>query len=303
MAFTDFLFQGSPPPATTSTTSQQGQLPLWYSQYIQGLNNAAAAVGTEPYQAYGGQRIAQFRPEQVQGQQYAMNQATAWQPAMAQAGAAVARGAGPFDPNAVNQFMVQPNAQIAEIERQGLRNWSENLMPSIQDAFTMSGQPGSTRNLEYLNRGARDVNESIMAQSNLAREGALNQAMNRYGDWQNRAITGGGALSQLAEQQQGLDARTAAMMETVGRTGQQMDQANLDLAYKDFQEQRQYPQQQIGWMNQIAQGQNVPQGQTTTTTAPFQGSMGPSPLAQLASLYGVMRGMGATGNQTQAPIG
>lgn len=58
MAFTDFLFQGSPPPSVTTYGETTTNVPAWYNDYTQGLISKANALAAEPYQPYGQQRIA-----------------------------------------------------------------------------------------------------------------------------------------------------------------------------------------------------------------------------------------------------
>ena len=64
MAFTDFLFQGSPPPSVTTYGETTTNVPAWYNDYTQGLISRANAIAAEPYQAYGQQRIAGLDPAQ-----------------------------------------------------------------------------------------------------------------------------------------------------------------------------------------------------------------------------------------------
>lgn len=58
MAFTDFLFQGSPPPSVSTYGETTTNVPAWYNDYTQGLISKANAIASEPYQPYGQQRIA-----------------------------------------------------------------------------------------------------------------------------------------------------------------------------------------------------------------------------------------------------
>lgn len=49
MAITNFLFEGSAPPSTTTYGTTTQNLPTWYSDYTQGLINKANAVAAMPY--------------------------------------------------------------------------------------------------------------------------------------------------------------------------------------------------------------------------------------------------------------
>lgn len=63
MSVSDFLFNGSAPPSTSTYGSTVTNVPTWYSDYTQGLIAKANAIGAEPYQLYGGPRIAGFTPD------------------------------------------------------------------------------------------------------------------------------------------------------------------------------------------------------------------------------------------------
>ena len=58
MAVLDFLFEGKPPKAVTTYGQTVTDVPKWLSDYTQGLIARANAIAAEPYQAYGGPRIA-----------------------------------------------------------------------------------------------------------------------------------------------------------------------------------------------------------------------------------------------------
>lgn len=89
-----------------------------------------------------------------------------------------------------------------------------------------------------------------------------------------------GALAQLA---QSLGYRDAAALDAIGTQQQNLNQRNLDLAYGDFREQRDYPRQTVEWLSNIIRG--LPS--STTTTSVNNGPANtyqPSGLAQIGSL-------------------
>ncbi len=64
MSVLDFLFEGKPPPSVNTYGQTVENVPRWMSDYTQGLISRANAVAGEPYQPYGGPRIAGFDPAQ-----------------------------------------------------------------------------------------------------------------------------------------------------------------------------------------------------------------------------------------------
>jgi hypothetical protein len=287
MAFTDFLFNGETPPTVDTGSNVGGQLPLWYSQYLQSLFNRSSAIGGEDFIPYGAPRIAQTDPMQEQARTRAGQTAEAWTPYMAEAGAATARGAAAFDPNQATQFQSPYMSGVTdEIARLGNTNFQENILPTLNDAFIGSGQFGSTRNMDMATRAARDTQREIMGQQSLSLQRGQEAAMKDYGTWTQRGLEGGQNLSALASLQQNLDARTAAGLETAGATRRGEEQAGLDLAYGDFQEQRDFPWQTAGRMSDILRGAHIPGISVGETRA--EATPGPSPLAGLGALWGVM---------------
>ena len=97
-------------------------------------------------------------------------------------------------------------------------------------------------------------------------------------------------MGALGEAVRRLQAGDAAALETIGRQQQGLGQRSLDLAYEDFLRQQNYPREMVDWMSQIVRGLPAPTATTTTQTGPAD-VYGPSPLAQIASLYSVSQGL------------
>lgn len=72
--------------------------------------------------------------------------------------------------------------------------------------------------------------------------------------------------SALGEMSQTLGLRGAEAVTGVGAKERAMQQANLDLAYKDFLEQRDYPKEQTKFLADVLQGVRLPQTTVTQTT-------------------------------------
>lgn len=328
MSVSDFLFNGKPPPSATTYGTTTQNMPNWYSDYTKGILAKANAIAAEPYQAYGGPRIANFTQDQRAAQDRVRQGTGAYQPAMNNA---ISNAFASGNPNAgtdaaspwlnrsgqaayqtVGSYMNPYNDAVTNrIAQLGARNLSENLMPAINADYTRAGQYGSRNMMNDISRGLRDTQESVLAQqSNVLQQGygqALQAAQTdaqRYGQL-------GEAFGNFAQQGQSqqLDAaRTAAglgtaardmysldnaALDTIGGAQQQMNQQNLNLAYQDFQNQRDYPLQQLNIVQGALQGQQIPTSTSTTSTAPgtnFQ----PSPLQSIIgtglSTYNLLNG-------------
>lgn len=71
-------------------------------------------------------------------------------------------------------------------------------------------------------------------------------------------------IAGLLGQGQGMMQNQLGMLSGIGGQQQGINQAGLDMMYQDYQNQQQYPYQQIGFLSNILQG--TPMGQTTTMT-------------------------------------
>lgn len=94
-------------------------------------------------------------------------------------------------------------------------------------------------------------------------------------------------LQSLGQQQQTMGLQGAAALQSVGQEQQQNAQGNYNTAYGQFQQQQQYPWQQIGNLSNVIQG--LPVNQSTNTTSTTQTPQ-PSGLSQIAGV-----GLGVSG--------
>lgn len=285
MSVMDFLFDGQPPAPTTTYGATSTELPRWYSEYTQGVLGRAAALGNEPYQAYGGPRIAGLTPDQQAAIDRTRSTAGQYQPLINQASGLTQAAAGAQFPDQAGRYMSPYITNVTDRAAQlTQRALNEQLLPGLERVFGGAGQDArSSAYRRMADRGVRDLSEGLQAQNLAALDQGYGRAGEMFGEDQRRALTGAGQLSGLAQTGQAMNLRDAAALEAAGRTQQDQTQRSLDLAYQDFSNQRDYPRQQIDWMNAIGRGQNTGQMNATTDVGPAE-IYGPSPLAQIASI-------------------
>lgn len=310
MGVLDFLFEGSPPPSTTTYGTTVENMPQWLSDYTQALIARANTVAAEPYQAYQGPRVAGFTDDQTNAFDVIRNNIGNWNDefnasktatsgALTQAMPYFSQAAG-ATPDQIGKYMdPYVGGVIDRAKLEANRNWSENIMPSIEGRFITSGQSGSSGHQDLLQKAGRDVTEGLNSQAMAALSDAYKTAGSQYqtdaqrlaGIGQNVGQMGlqtGSQLSGLAQLQQAMTGRDAASLQAVGDVRQQQNQKNLDLAYQDFLSQRDYPKQQTDWMSSIIRGLPHDTTSTTSQTGPANVYQ-PSPLSQLISLYGLYK--------------
>lgn len=294
----DFLFQGDPLPSVTSTTETSTQFPKWYQQYLSQLIGRASAVAGEPYQPYEYPRIAGFTGDQTTAFDMTRDNSGIWQPVMTGAQTMTEQSSVPFDAAQFGQFFNPYVDQVVDrIGDLGARNLSEKLLPEVNDTFTNAGHFGSSRHADFTNRAVRDTQEAVLGQQGSALASGFESQMKAYEDAMRRKQSGGAQMSQIGTNLQGLGLRDAAAMEAIGQTQQGQTQRNLDLAYQDFLEQRDYPRTNVSFLSNVIRGLPMNTSTSSTTTGPAsQGQMAPSGLAQLTGaglgIYGLGQSMG-----------
>lgn len=313
MGALDFLFEGKPPPSTTTYGTTTTDMPKWLSDYTQGLIGRANAIAGEDYQTYTGPRLAGLTPDQERAAAITRQASGNYNPLMTSAtnaaqGALTATApyvaaAGQTFPQQVDAYM---NPYIENVvNRAGTlaeRQLNEKFLPSVYRTFGAAGAtPRSTEMRRTVDQGVRDLTEGLHEQS-LA---ALAEGYGQAGTLFNQDATRMGGLAQLvnsmglntaqtqgalAETGQNLAFRDAAAQSAVGEALQQDQQRSLDLAYEDFANQRDYPKEQAEWLSNIIRG--TPHASTTTTqqTGPANAYQ-PSPLAQIGSLATGIKGI------------
>ena len=307
MSIADFLFNGQAPKSIDTYGKTTQNLPQWFSDFQQGIAARGNELADQKYEAYGGPRIADFTPEQQQ----AFNQIkstfgnesgamkTAMNTAMKAGNGADASGAaapwlqkaGQATYNTVDKYMdPYMDSVVDRIGDLGARNLQEKLMPAINSDFIRAGQYGSTGQMNEVGKALRDTQESVIAEQNRAlsqgystaleaanadanRFGQIGQTAGNLSNMDSEMQLGGakaaGALGQLTQ-----DARYKDIdaLGSVGNAKQDMGQANLDLAYKDFVEQRDYQQEQLSWLNNLVKGFQMPMQTMEQKTAPLAGA-------------------------------
>lgn len=316
---TSFLFEGKPPPSVTTYGKSTAEIPQFMSDYTQGLISRANSIAAEPYQQYGGPRVAGFTADTQNAFNLTRQAANAYQGPLAQALGLTEQAVAPgqsglaqaqpylqqaaqgFTPEAAQKYMDPYIGNVIDRAKlEANRNYNENILPGLSNKFTASGQYGSSAMAREANRAARDLTEGLQSNAAAQLSGAYSQAGNLFnadqarqlgvaqqtgqlaGQQQGALLQGGAQMGALGQAQQQLGLTGAAALDTIGQTQQQQQQKNLDVAYQDFQRQTDYPRQTIDWMSSVIRGLPAPVSTSTSATGPANVYQ-PSPLSQLGS--------------------
>lgn len=269
----------------------QVQLPKWVEQASGQNYQFAQQVANQPYQAYQGQTVAGFSPDQLSAMDYARNNVGAYQPVY-DAGVTMAGMSGMYQPDQVRagQFTdanvgAYMNPYLDQVESNALRNLqgaTQMAVNKIGDQAATSRAFGGSRQgisegvtIAEGTKQAGDLSaklradaydramQTITADQNRTLQADLaNQSTGLQNA--NRQLTAAQTMSGIADQGRKSMADDVTRMLTLGQLQQQQEQRYLDDAYSRFTEARDYPKEQLNILLS-ALGMS-PYGKTQTTT-------------------------------------
>ena len=267
----------------TTSQNQSVTIPDYARPYVENMLGKTEAVLNQPYQAYPGERTAQFTPLQQQSFQGAENMRPSWQMG---AGSDIAGQAAfgalntQYDPYRMGQFTSQTAQQymspymqnVVDREKNEAVRRSGQQMVQNQAQATAQGAFGGSRSAIVEAERQRNLGQQMGDIQARGLQSAYDQAANRFANEQQMreqsrqfgaglgmqglqtALQGAGQLGQLGGQQfqQGMDINR--LQQQYGGLQQQQVQNILSQQYQDFLNQRQFPLQQLGFMSDMLRG-------------------------------------------------
>lgn len=196
--------------------------------------------------------------------------------------------AGQFGSSGMQRQVGNSIDQIAQdLQGQSLAALSNAYQTGSNTFQSDQGRMGALASLVG-NLGTQQQGATLQAAQQMGQLGATaGQLGSLTGQLQLGAGQQMGALASLG-QQMGLQGNAA--LNAVGQEQQGQSQRNLDLAYQDWQNQTQYPQQMVDWLSQTIRG--IPsQGQVVQGTRPADPNTLSSPLDTLLGSLSASQGM------------
>ena len=307
---------GGSPPATTTSISKT-ELPAWLEDVTKANIAKATEVADRPYEAYGGQLVAGFSPEQEQAFQYGLSGIGQQAPNYQAAQQAAAGVAGYQPQNVTAQNFLQGdvgaymNPYIQNVEDRAIANAQRSAQMNINQlgaSAARSGGFGSRLGVSEgvaaaeAARGVGDLSAQLRSQGFQQAQGIMSADQERAlrADLANQAagLQGGqlnlqaaGQMGNLAGQAQQSRLADLGVLSGIGEQQQGMQQRLLDEEYARFLEERNYPIENLNL--RLAATSATPYGETRTQTGP--GPQGPNALmtglgaaASVASIIGAL---------------
>ena len=308
----------SAPQQPTNQTVTQTSIPDYAKPYVERMLGKAEATINQPYQAYGGERIAGFTPMQQQAQQSMANLQPAQQLGTATQMAGIAGlgslGAGQqYQQMATNPYAMQAymspyveNAlapQMREAARQSDIMGQQNQARAVQQGAFGGSRSAIVEAERQRNLGQQQADiygrgmQSAFEQARQAQQFGADLGLRGFGQAGQMA----GTLGQLGQTQFGQQKDVIQGQASMGQQQQALEQQRLQQQYQDFLNQRAYPQQQLAYMSDMLRGLPLSQSTQAMYQAP------PSMVSQLGGLglaaYGMSRKAGGSIKESKAPAG
>ena len=213
-----------------STTTYD--IPSYFKEIQERTLRRAEDVGSRPYQAFTGQRVAQLSPEEVQAGQVVSQQI------LPTAQGLGAIGAQTFDTATMQQYMNPYQEAVIQSTLSDLGEAFGQQKRGMAAQAIGAGAFGGSREGVERALGTERYLQQVGDVSSRLRQAGFESGAQRFA--QDRA-------TQLAAQQaqlQGL-AGAAAGLSQQGATTRGIEQAGLAEAYRDFIEEREYPTEQV----------------------------------------------------------
>lgn len=235
--------------ADTITTQNSG-LPAFAMPYGAGYLQRAQQVADTPYQAYTGQRVADFSPWQQQAFQAQAQRAMSGSPVMNAANSQLQSTISGANLNGNPYLQSQIDAAQGDLVRQ----WNNVQKPQWDASMQRSGSFG--------NSGIAQA--QAMAQEGLGRNLGMigsNMRFQNYANERNNQMQATSMAPTFAQQ----DYNDISQLQQAGAAYQGQNQRLLDNAYSQFMDSRQYPQQQLDVLGNALGRIN---GNVSTQTSP-----------------------------------
>lgn len=291
----------SPPADTTQTTTQE--LPEWARGYAKDTLAKASAltdINKNPYQQYGGQRIAGFTPLQEQtfqtaagmqpSQQLGLGTSLAGTAGLGALGTNYRAGqfyGGQFNQPTAEQYMDPYMQSVVDYQKgQALRDY-QIAQPMRQAQAVRQGAFGGSRSAIMDAEAQRALNAQLQGIEATGRQSAFQNAQQQFNADMARnlqaqqlreqsrqygaglgmqglqtGLQAAGQLGQLGQTEYGQRMGITGLQSQLGTQQQQQAQRPLDVAYQDFLNQQNYPYKQLGFMSDMIRG--LPLGQQST---------------------------------------
>lgn len=249
---------------TTQTTAPPPQVSAAYNS----LMERATDVSNTPYQAYTGQRVADLTPDQMQAMSSITGMGNLAQPYLNEGADYMRQSTEAVTPTALQPYMNPYQQSVIDATLARTAQADAQAQNQVTGNAALRGALGGDRmgiaqaELAGQQKLARDQTVAGLNQQNYT------QALAAWQADQARKAQAGYGISSLGTVAQNAELSRLQAALGVGNQQQQQNQANLNVPYQNYLEQRAYPFQTSQWLASILGATTPALGSTTTTQGP-----------------------------------
>jgi len=282
------LCSSDPEPVPTAQTVVSGtQLPEWMSQGGEQLFTQAKELAKQDYTPYAGPRVASFNADDQSAFNLMRGSTGNWQPQIGKAGSLVDQGAQGWDAAAMERYMNPYAKGVTDIAANELLRNNSIAQVGRNDAAAKAGAFGGSRHGVVDAEANRNLQQSLSDLYLRGGAAAYESALGAFSQDQARKLQAAEGQAGVARAGQELTQKDAEALSAIGGQQRAMDQANLDTAKADFDEQKMWPFQQLNFALGALRGTPYSQQTSQTTTG--------QQYFQQPSVFGQIAGAGMTG--------
>jgi hypothetical protein len=308
MGFLSSLFGGGDSRPATSTNVISQKLPPEIAPYVkQILTEGSAQFEAEKaagYQPYTGQTTAGLTAQQEAALTGLEGIAGTQQPFLDEAGQIIRQGADQFTGDVAQQYMSPYQQAVTDIElREAGRRFEGTTMPKLEaQAVNMGAMSGlGSRAGVEMAEAQRSQNQLLADIQAKGQQKAYESARQEYGFQKAREGQMAENVAQLGAREFGAGLGELGALKSAGEERQGLAQSALDEAYLKYQQEQQFPKQNLAEFSQLVYGNplvNMGTRTDTGTSSPYQQSTGQTLLGMglgAANIYGMSGGFSKAG--------
>lgn len=267
---------------TTKEKSTQTTAPNKEAMSVyQDLLSRLKGIGQTDYSPYAGARVAQFSPEQTAALA-AMQRPGGAAGDIYQQGLQIAQqAAGPITEADINRFMNPYTGSVVDTTLNSMQRGFDRDVNSLKgDAISAKAFGGDRAGIAEATLRSQQADSRAKVEADLRARGFDSATANALAERQQMTSS----LPGIFQAAQGIEGGWQSAF-NAGEAQRALSQANFDVPYQDYLEERAYPYQQLQFMAGIGTGVGSQMGGTTTgnSTSKTQ-TPGPSIFSQIAGL-------------------
>ena len=262
--------------APTQQTAYQVQMPESLVPYAEDIAQQAQRLSARQYTPYRGERIAGMSPAQISAlEQTKQMGPSQYYPA---AGLAALQGTQEFGTPQAQVYMSPYQQAVTDIAKRKATTEGQQALQQIRSQAARAGAFGGSRQGLIESQEIANLGQRLSDIQARGSEAAFQNAQQQFERDRQAKLAGAGQLAAIGGAQQQAEIQRLQALERAGTLEQAEAQRLLDLRYKDFLRQQDYPYQQLAAYSSAIRGLGPVSPVTTqayqTPPSPFQQMLG-----------------------------